>query len=785
MKQLNLLKTLFLLCALMVGSSSAWADTAGFSLTAMPGTQTQKTGTITGTQSESWSWTVATSNTMYSNTSSENWQIGSKTNPITSLTLSTSGISGTITSIVVKCASYNGIGTVSAKVGTTDFQTSGSETAPAVPSWSNSACSDVTFTGSASGDIEIVMTNGTGGRAMYLKSVTVTYSTDARTPIATIGDLTPVKIAKDASGSFSVGITAADTYTVSYESSNNDVLLIVADEYLAGSSKGNVTVTVTVTPDDAVTYKPVSKEFAVSVYDPNEGDGSLERPYSVAEARAAIDAGTGVTGVYATGIVSGIVTVYNPSYSNISFNISADGLTTSDQLEAYRCVGTVDADASEVSVGDEVVVYGNLTKYNSTYEFASGCELKSLVQSVVPNINASDKTIEFDATSGEIAYTIDNPTGASLTAAITTGDWISNVQVDAVNSKVTFTATVNTGAQRTATITLSYTGANDKVVTITQKPNIYATLPFAFDGGKEDMASVTGLTHDGLGTDYASSPKLKFDGTGDNLVLAFNEVGSNLSFDIKGNGFSDGTFTVQTSADGENYSDLKSYTELSDKQSESFYLNGNVRFVKWIYTEKVSGNVALGNIKLSNSVPATITTAEYASFVGPCALDFSTTGITVYTATAGATSVTLNEIASGKVPANTPVVLHKAGADGTAIDVPVTASAEAVGSNDLKVSNGGEPTNAYVLANKTHGVGFYKWAGGSLTSGKVYLDASTSAHELEFIGFDAEEGDVTGISEIETMRNGENEKFFNLAGQRVAQPTKGLYIVNGKKVIIK
>ena len=31
-----------------------------------------------------------------------------------------------------------------------------------------------------------------------------------------------------------------------------------------------------------------------------------------------------------------------------------------------------------------------------------------------------------------------------------------------------------------------------------------------------------------------------------------------------------------------------------------------------------------------------------------------------------------------------------------------------------------------------------------------------------------------------------NDKVvYNLAGQRVAQPTKGLYIVNGKKVIIK
>ena len=58
------------------------------------------------------------------------------------------------------------------------------------------------------------------------------------------------------------------------------------------------------------------------------------------------------------------------------------------------------------------------------------------------------------------------------------------------------------------------------------------------------------------------------------------------------------------------------------------------------------------------------------------------------------------------------------------------------------------------------------------------------------------DGETTGLSEIERMRNGENETFYDLQGRRVAQPNsqfsilnsqlnKGLYIVNGKKVVIK
>ena len=63
----------------------------------------------------------------------------------------------------------------------------------------------------------------------------------------------------------------------------------------------------------------------------------------------------------------------------------------------------------------------------------------------------------------------------------------------------------------------------------------------------------------------------------------------------------------------------------------------------------------------------------------------------------------------------------------------------------------------------------------------AYLSGEVGAASM--ISFDDE--DVTGINEIERMRNVENEKFYNLNGQQVAQPTRGLYIVNGKKVVIK
>lgn len=104
--------------------------------------------------------------------------------------------------------------------------------------------------------------------------------------------------------------------------------------------------------------------------------GTEADPYTVADARAAIDANVGVTGVYATGIVSNIAEAYSTQHSNISFDI-VDETGDTDFLRAYRCTGT---DAADVQVGDIVVVSGNLTYYSaqSLYEFSSGCVLQSL-----------------------------------------------------------------------------------------------------------------------------------------------------------------------------------------------------------------------------------------------------------------------------------------------------------------------------------------------------------------------------------------------------------------------
>jgi hypothetical protein len=85
--------------------------------------------------------------------------------------------------------------------------------------------------------------------------------------------------------------------------------------------------------------------------------------------------------------------------------------------------------------------------------------------------------------------------------------------------------------------------------------------------------------------------------------------------------------------------------------------------------------------------------------------------------------------------------------------------------------------SVYVL-NGTNGAGFYKLAsGGTIGANKAYLQTTSGARE--FFLFD----EATGIESIDHSPLTIDHSVYDLQGRRVAQPTKGLYIVNGKKVI--
>jgi roadblock/LC7 domain-containing protein len=88
--------------------------------------------------------------------------------------------------------------------------------------------------------------------------------------------------------------------------------------------------------------------------------------------------------------------------------------------------------------------------------------------------------------------------------------------------------------------------------------------------------------------------------------------------------------------------------------------------------------------------------------------------------------------------------------------------------------------NYYVLSGDT----FKKFTGENFAANKAYFEVDGENNVLAR-GFNIVFVDeATVINEVGNTEQ-EAEGYYNLSGQRIAQPTNGLYIVNGKKVIIK
>ena len=183
---------------------------------------------------------------------------------------------------------------------------------------------------------------------------------------------------------------------------------------------------------------------------------------------------------------------------------------------------------------------------------------------------------------------------------------------------------------------------------------------------------------------------------------------------------------------------------------------------------------------------ASISSAKYATFSSPDALDFSAeSGLKVYTAEVNETKtkVMLREVTSKRVPANTAMVLHGAAGSYTG---RIIADADAITGNDLQIANEtmNGNGNIYVLNEVDGVVGFYKLkSSGTLAKGKAYIiiEGKADAPMLSM----SEESEATTIEILPTDARQYQNSYYTLDGRRVERPTKGVYVVDGRKIVIK
>ncbi len=158
-------------------------------------------------------------------------------------------------------------------------------------------------------------------------------------------------------------------------------------------------------------------------------------------------------------------------------------------------------------------------------------------------------------------------------------------------------------------------------------------------------------------------------------------------------------------------------------------------------------------------------------------------GVKAYYVSAKGTEATMTAIDAQAIPANQGVILtSESGAAATMVPAASETAATITG-NQLGHSAGAAKTltagEGYILGNGTEGTAFYPCKAGSLPINKAYLLGNgESAIAMNFGNA------VTGINTIAAPASAK-APIFDLSGRRVVKATKGLYIQNGKKVIVK
>ncbi len=172
---------------------------------------------------------------------------------------------------------------------------------------------------------------------------------------------------------------------------------------------------------------------------------------------------------------------------------------------------------------------------------------------------------------------------------------------------------------------------------------------------------------------------------------------------------------------------------------------------------------------------------KYATFISPVALILKNK-VAAYTGKISGESFVLTPV-EGVIPANTAVVLNveegvERGADDK-VYLQVTTAPSFSGSNDLvgHFETILAVSNAYTLQNQSAGLGFYPFNGDTLAGFKAYLVNGSSVKR-----FLLPNGEVTGIDGIDTDSEAD-QPIYDLSGRRVMKAQKGLYIIDGKKVI--
>ena len=189
-------------------------------------------------------------------------------------------------------------------------------------------------------------------------------------------------------------------------------------------------------------------------------------------------------------------------------------------------------------------------------------------------------------------------------------------------------------------------------------------------------------------------------------------------------------------------------------------------------------------------LPVVVSAAGFATLYAPVALTIAD-GVTAYTAAVEGKTLVLNEVEGTVIPAETGVILEAAAGSynfAVAADVDAIEGNALVGSYAKSVKNA--EAKVYTLQKPAEKeVGFYLFKGQDAEGNTTYINGfrawvevaeGEEAPAMFTLGRGGDDEDATGIDQL--INNGE-VVIYDLSGRRVEKMEKGIYIVNGKKVV--
>lgn len=518
--------------------------------------------------------------------------------------------------------------------------------------------------------------------------------------------------------------------------------------------------------------------------------------------------------VYVKGVVSKIVTPFDSNYGNVSFDVSVDGSTEGEQFRFYRTQKDAENKYKEdpnIEVGATVIGCGTLLLYkdNKTqediYEFAAGnylVDYKAPVEKVLKSIAISGEATKTTYTEGEVF----DPTGLVVTATY------EDESTEVVTGRVEWTFDPATLAVGTTSVEVMASIGSDAIsdvyivngITVKEKMILVGNSIVVAEDTKNSKWVAMSTSNKGtyfeavdlvkVGDKYITTGKL------DDILFYVNTVDGKTSIQNP----ADDKYVQATGAKEVSYTE-KEYLwsnngeQLAAAQTAHGTLQYNVAAPRFTtYASKVGQYATI--VDKSNvyegaeiALSGTDGTHYFTTFSSDKAVEF--VDATVYTVGVNENKLSLNEVKGNQVPANTGVLVQSNKTDAMYVYIE---SAPAIEGNLLRASvteqttTGADDTKEYkyymLSYNKDNeNLGFY-WGendGAAFTSkaGRAYLAVEKTNEVAAVKGFSLSDME-TGISQV-CGSAANNGVIYDLQGRRVERAVRGLYIMNGRKVMVK